>query len=443
MKENTPIQVALALSAASALIYEIVVTNVLFFYFSHSSYSMATVLSTFLLGLAIGSYLVYWQSHKIKRLKLAFGVSQIFVAIYAFFILTNLQALMPGLSEAGTFTASVVILLVPTIFLGATFPLAGLLFKTEKKEKTGLIYSSDLVGAISGSLIAGFFLIPMFGHSIAVLFGVSFNALSAMIILSGKYKLIPVYLGFAFVATSVLVPGIVMADTDTYEFCAPSPYGLVMVIDNALYINGYCQCRFDWTETRSEKMMVNYSLEHFSGDNPSVLNIGLGCGSTIERALEFGSRVDVVEINPQVVKANRMMCNILDNSDVNLIVDDGLHYLRNTDKKYDSVLIDVENPKAAHCSFLYTVDAFEAIDKSLNDNGTFALWNFNIKCPSCNNKYLDVIYYSMKEVFPFVYVYDWVTLGSKECLGEENYTPTSPIELNTIDRGVLEIYYGQ
>ena len=441
-KNNTPVQLALALSAASALIYELVATNVLFFYFTQSSYSMATVLSTFLLGLAIGSYLVYWQSHKIKRLRLAFGVSQIFIGIYAFFILTNLESLIPVLTTMGTFAATVVIMLVPTIFLGATFPLAGLLFKEDKKSSMGLVYSSDLVGAISGSMIAGFFLIPVFGHSVAVLFGVGLNAVSAMIILSGKYKLLPAYLGFAFIATAVLMPGLVMADTEKYDFYAPSPYGLVTVVDNTLSISGRNQCCYEWSDLQSEKMMVNYSLDNFSGSNPRVLNIGLGCGTTIERALEFNALVDVVEINSQVVNANRLMCDILDKPNVNLIIDDGLHYLRITDKKYDSVLIDVENPKVAHSSFLYTVDCFELIERALSDNGTFALWNFNGGCSSCSTQFLDVIYYSMKEVFPFVYSYPGVTLGSKKELDKENYIPITPKELNTIDRNVLIQYYG-
>jgi predicted membrane-bound spermidine synthase len=65
--ENFNIQLALALSAASALIYEIVVTNVLFFYFIESSYSIATVLGVFLFGLGTGSLLIYFLSPKIKN----------------------------------------------------------------------------------------------------------------------------------------------------------------------------------------------------------------------------------------------------------------------------------------------------------------------------------------------------------------------------------------
>ena len=51
---NLEIQTALALSAASALIYEVVATHLLFFYFIESSYSIATVLSVFLFGLIMG-----------------------------------------------------------------------------------------------------------------------------------------------------------------------------------------------------------------------------------------------------------------------------------------------------------------------------------------------------------------------------------------------------
>jgi spermidine synthase len=163
---------------------------------------------------------------------------------------------------------------------------------------------------------------------------------------------------------------------------------------------------------------------------------------TIESALKYDCNVDVIEINPQVVNANRVISDVLDNPRVNLIIMDGFKYLRETDKKYDSVLIDVENPKVAHSSYLYTVDCFEMIYDSLTSAGTFALWNFNGGRSSCSTKFMDVIYWSMKEVFPFVYMYDGVTLGSKHCLGEENYIPLTEKELTTVDRNVLLNYYG-
>ena len=76
---NIGIQTALGLSAASALIYEVVATHMLFFYFIESSYSIATVLSVFLFGLAIGSLTIYYLSNKIKNKRLIFAILQISV----------------------------------------------------------------------------------------------------------------------------------------------------------------------------------------------------------------------------------------------------------------------------------------------------------------------------------------------------------------------------
>ncbi|MCK5140414.1 MAG: fused MFS/spermidine synthase, partial [Thermodesulfovibrionia bacterium] len=184
--QNLPIQIALGLSAASALIYEVVSTNILFFYFIKSSYSIATVLSVFLLGLGIGSLIIYKSSEKIKNKKTLFGILQILVAVYSFFILANLTDIAPALSTLGVFIASFVILLIPTIFLGAVFPLAGSIFIKKKKEIMGLVYSLDLFGAIAGTIIAGFILIPLLGNRIAILFGAAFNLLSAIVIFPKK-----------------------------------------------------------------------------------------------------------------------------------------------------------------------------------------------------------------------------------------------------------------
>ena len=101
--DNFFIIFALALSAASALVYEVVVTNILFFYFIESTYSLATVLSVFLFGLGLGSFLVYLIGTKIENKKLLFGWLQIGISLYAFFVLSNLTSLVERISTLGTF----------------------------------------------------------------------------------------------------------------------------------------------------------------------------------------------------------------------------------------------------------------------------------------------------------------------------------------------------
>jgi len=153
--------------------------------------------------------------------------------------------------------------------------------------------------------------------------------------------------------------------------------------------------------------------------------------------LEFNTTVDVVEINEKVVEANKVMTDVLKNPRVNLIVDDGLHYLRINNKKYDSILIDIEDPTVAHSSNFYTVDAFKIISDSLESYGTFSLWNFG----DSNSKYLDILYYSLKEAFSFVYSYEYVFTASKLKLDQLEYVPSTPYEINTIDRNTLTDAY--
>lgn len=446
---NIEIQTALGLSAASALLYEVVATHLLFFYFIESSYSIATVLSVFLLGLALGSLTIYYFSDKIKNKHLLFAAIQIAIALYAFFILSNLRNILPNISALGTFVTSFLILLVPTIFLGAVFPLAGLIFKKEKKEIMGLVYSSDLFGAILGTLFAGFILIPEFGVKITIIIGAILNIISALIIFPKKQKIISVILLFIFIGSTFNIPSILSDKPvltyeeetyykEGYQYYSNSPYGLVTVKNDTLYIEGRAQCCLCYPQDTSERLMVVYALEPLQGySDISVLNIGLGCGLTLEKCLQYNTLVDVVEINEKVVEANRVMTDVLLDKRVTLIIDDGLSYLRNNNKFYDSILIDIENPRIAHASNLYTVDAFKIIFNSLTDTGTFALWSY-----SGNSRYYDILYYSLKEAFPYVYQYTGVFLATKNPLIDNTeYIPTNEYEINTIDKNTLTNAY--
>ena len=214
-----------------------------------------------------------------------------------------------------------------------------------------------------------------------------------------------------------------------------SPYGTVKVQNNTLFINTREQCSLSYPEDASERLLVEYALEPLDG-RFNVLNIGLGCGLTLEKCLEYDADVDVVEINYQVVLANKVMTNVLTNPRTNLIVDDGLNYLRHNKKKYDSILIDVENPSIAHSSNLYTVEAFKIIKDSLTERGTFALWNYG-----GNDRYQDILYYSLNEAFPFIYSHQFVFLASSKKLNQTEYVPNSTYEINTIDKNTLTDAY--
>ena len=431
-ESHWPTQVALGLSAASALVYEVVAANFLFFYFIESSYSIATVLSIFLAGLGLGSLLVYKLQSKIGNKKAIFGVLQILIAVYAFFVISNLASLIPKISTFGLFSVSLAVLFLPTVFLGAIFPLAAAVLKGEDKDTVGLVYFSDILGAVLGALIAGFVLIPLFGNKATVMTAAVFNLISAAFILPKFKRIIPLLL-IIFAAPGITFSFSRVKGPSQFQFYSPSPFGEVVVYNGTLYINEQEQCGLSYPDDTSEKEMVKYALDPLKKNNLDVLNIGLGCGLTLSKVLDRVTEpVDVVEINRFVVEANQLFSNSASDSRVNLIIDDGLDYLRKTDKKYDSILIDVEDPSAAHSSNLYTVEAFKIIHDGLRSSGTFALWNYGV-----GDNYLNILFYSLKEYFPYVYKLEGVFLASNLKLEIEEYIPTTPYRVNTIDNKIL------
>ena len=436
MKLRYLVMFALMLSATAGLIYEITATELLFFYFIESSHSFSTVISVFLLGLGIGSFAIYKYKDQIKDKRLLFGVLQIVIGIYAIVILKNLSAILPTLSTKGLFISSFFILLLPTVCLGAIFPLAGSIISRDKNE-VGLIYSVDLIGAVVGSLIAGFWLIPNFGNNLTIIFAVVLNFISAALVFRKKGLRIIGILGALLFLAFFINAELNSTQYVNSDFQKPSAFGEIKIEDNSLYIDNRVQCSLDYKQ--GEIKIVSQSLDSFNSRDLDVLNIGLGCGFTLTKITErVDSMVDIVEINPVIVEANKLISDILQNENVNLIIDDGFDYLRKTDKVYDSIIIDIENPSVIHASNIYTIEAFEIIENKLEENGVFGLWV--VPCES--QKYYDIVYYTLNEVFDYVYkTADEIFIASNFELEFKKYIPETEKVTNTLDKKPLSRVY--
>jgi len=181
----------------------------------------------------------------------------------------------------------------------------------------------------------------------------------------------------------------------------------------SMYINGRLECT-SYGCKPNEIKNANSSEVHFALDaikeinrpNLKVLNLGLGCGFTLSAIAQDPNvaRVDVVEINPIVVKAshyfNNYTASVLKNPKVKLYVTDGYDYLlKGNKKKYDLIISDVENPAIAESSKLYTLEFYEIVKKSLSKDGIFALWAYR---PIPNIQVIN--YNTLSAVFAFVTV---------------------------------------
>ena len=167
------------LSGATGLIYEVLWARMLGLVFGATTLAVSTVLAAFMGGLALGSVWAGRFGARLTRPVRAYGLIEIAIALYAlalpwlFSLVDNLyafiwQSLEPGFFAMNLwrFSLSSALLLLPTALMGATLPvLTAAILRSESFKTTSItrLYTCNLVGAICGVVIAGFFLMPTLG----------------------------------------------------------------------------------------------------------------------------------------------------------------------------------------------------------------------------------------------------------------------------------------
>jgi spermidine synthase len=167
------------LSGATGLIYEVLWMRMLGLVFGATTLAVSTVLAAFMGGLALGSALSGRLAARVMRPVRAYGLLEIGIALYAlavpflFALVDNLYAILWQQFHPSFFVFSLLrfllsclMLLIPTTLMGATLPLlAAALIHRQVQSSISItsLYTRNLVGAIGGSIAAGFFLLPFLG----------------------------------------------------------------------------------------------------------------------------------------------------------------------------------------------------------------------------------------------------------------------------------------
>ncbi len=181
------------LSGATGLIYEVLWARMLGLVFGATTFAISAVLAAFMGGLALGSALAGKLAARIQRPLRAYGLLEIGIALYAlavpflFRLIDSAYALVweqfhPGFYAFSLwrFVLSCVVLLIPTTLMGATLPvLAAALLRSVAHTATSVtrLYTCNLVGAIFGTLAAGFFLLPTYGVRLTIYTAAALNLL--------------------------------------------------------------------------------------------------------------------------------------------------------------------------------------------------------------------------------------------------------------------------
>lgn len=186
-------------SGSAGLVYQIIWTRMLLLTFGTTTTSVTAVLSAFMAGLAIGSFgigklLTSKKLHYLKTyaaLEVAIGISALmsplaFQIVRGFYV--SLHAVLPsaGILLFVKFILTFLVLLPPTIAMGATLPLmiqfVTKRLKGEVSRETGRLYAINTLGAMTGVLLTGYVLIELIGLRNSIIFACSINLLISLLV---------------------------------------------------------------------------------------------------------------------------------------------------------------------------------------------------------------------------------------------------------------------
>lgn len=192
-------------SGVAGLIYQIIWRRWLSLVFGSTTFATSTVLAIFMGGLALGSFIFGRAADRIKRPLMGYALLQVGIGVYGLFIPFLLKLVQPmylsvarswefsGFYNIFLFFLSALILILPAIFMGGTFPLISKFYikRTAVIGKlVGHLYAVNTFGAVLGIVLAGFLFLPIFGMSNLNLFAAVISiGIGALCILFDRHSL--------------------------------------------------------------------------------------------------------------------------------------------------------------------------------------------------------------------------------------------------------------
>jgi spermidine synthase len=173
-------------SGAAALIYEVVWFQMLQLSLGSSAVSMGVLLGVFMGGMGLGSWMfpkrVDKKHHPLKvyaYLELGIGACGLLVLLIVP-LLGGVYTAIAGTGQFSVFLRGLVaamILLPPTLMMGATLPAIARYVETTPKGVSwmGFFYGGNIAGAVIGTLLAGFYLLRVYDMVTATIVAVVFN----------------------------------------------------------------------------------------------------------------------------------------------------------------------------------------------------------------------------------------------------------------------------
>jgi spermidine synthase len=434
-------------SGAISFAYEVLWTRLLGFVLGGSVYAFSTMLASVLLGISIGGALAARAARDRAAAMRAFAAAELATALLAWAAFRALEWVPDlaarlhaggGAGLAANAAIALLVLVPPSLAIGATFPLAVRALARDAADAgpaSARVYAWNTVGAIAGSVGTGFALLPLLAFAGALRAAFAGNLLlaaAAALLAAPPARRLLAAVAVAAAAAALAPP------REPWRLLRASPLGArpasgemaytgigraatVVVLREGgelhLRSNGLPEA----TVSRRGGRPFPEAIVAWLGGLPALLRpeakrllvVGLGGGAAIEDLPASFAAVDVVELEPEVVSANRAIAaerrvDPLADPRVRVRIHDARSALLLSSADWDAIASQPSHPWGAGASHLYTREFFELVRGRLAPDGVFVQW---MGLAFVDAELLRSLLATLLEVFPHVLVYRPAPMG--------------------------------
>ncbi len=434
------------LTGASGLAYEIIWTRILVLHFGSNVYAFSLMLTTFLIGIAAGSFVVgrFASEMNSGKYRLLFALLQIILAFTVIFQIVQFILLKDTLLDVSAllgepdyvktvitlFVSAFQLIFLPTFIFGASFPAAVKIYEHASRttgNNVGVVYTSNTAGGIAGILLAGFILIPLMGVQNGLLTLALLNLLIGLIALTAWVRIKPAMKATVIILLPVLLISMFSFFTESGEVISSAGVFSAVKGKNILYFKESVNATIT-VETENDILgkatYISLNGVNVAGTSPmllciqklqghlplllhpdpkKILHIGFGSGGTAWSVSQHPvEKIHIAEITRDVIETSDKFFKgvnhgITNDPRVKVFICDGRNLVLTTEEKYDVILSDSIHPRYSGNSSLYTKDYYLLCKDRLTDDGVLSQW---LPIYSLTDRNFRMILRAFYEAFP-------------------------------------------
>ncbi len=418
-----------AISGGVSMMYEVAWTRTLAIVLGSSIYAFSVMLATFLLGIALGSYLLSVAGRWFTVDLATFSILQMSTAIFALVGFNQFGKIPYAFAQFfGWFKDSVwnlelvnfflcaIVMFPPTFCIGAMFACFIHIFQRSEAsgKEIGTAYFSNTIGALLGSTLTGFIIIPRIGIQNTLLLAAGLNACIGI----ATYFFHPKRFQWKYAAAAgavfclLVLSALWVEAWDTHVITsgtAVKPQRIAGISKRDFLLSAGEKLNLFYREGLSSTVSVDrlndvISLsvngkidastddrdsftEYFLGHLPmllvpdakKVLVIGVGSGATMAAVAAYPvEQIHGVEIEEAVIEGakffSQMNRNVLEDPRTKLFINDGRNFLLVHPEPYDVIISEPSNPWMAGVANLFSYEHFQTMSRRLRPGGVVCQW---------------------------------------------------------------------